>query len=224
MFPGPRYGSLSWCLCCDLRQSVSRVVAPRDAGNATEEDGDALDKSPGEDRPVRRRNTAGSDVFDSPPRQSSGGDAVETEPSSESRPTRGKQRVFPGVDTSAEAADSDRAVLASPHDASPKQVLPVTIAKVFGGEVYQKLSSNSWKEREEALMQADIVLSSPHLLHSDGSLVFEAGCELLCAACEDKVAQIFYAAIPVLHTLLSGRTNATIPLDGQDTYSRGGVR
>jgi hypothetical protein len=199
---------------------VSRFVAPQEAQEG--DDGDDLDRSMGDERPTRRRNTAGSDVFDSPPRQSGFSDPMDDETPSHSRPIRLKHRA-PGVDTSGEAGDSDRAV-ASPHDTSPKHILPVTIAKVFGGEVYQKLSSNNWKEREEALMQADIVLSSPHLLHSDGALVFEAGCELLCTACEDKVAQIFYAAIPVLHTLLSGRTNAKIPLDGQDTYARGGVR
>lgn len=51
-----------------------------------------------------------------------------------------------------------------------------------------------------------------------------AGCELLCAACEDKVAQIFYAAVPVIHTLFSGKSGVKIPLDGQDDYARGAMR
>ncbi|MDR3740150.1 MAG: hypothetical protein P4L40_14145 [Terracidiphilus sp.] len=50
-----------------------------------------------------------------------------------------------------------------------------------------------------------------------------AGCELLSAACEDKVAQVFFAAVPVLHTLFSGKC-ARIPLDGQDDFARATVR
>ena len=72
---------------------------------------------------------------------------------------------------------SDRAVATdTPSNQRTATVnLPVTIAKAFGGEVFTKLSSGNWKEREEALLQADIVLTSPHLLHPDGALVFEAG-------------------------------------------------
>ncbi len=73
-------------------------------------------------------------------------------------------------------------------------------------------------------MQADIVLGSAHLLPPDGKLVFEAGCELLNAACDDKVAQIFYAAIPVLHTLFSGKPGIHVPMDGQDEYARMSIR
>ena len=51
-----------------------------------------------------------------------------------------------------------------------------------------------------------------------------AGCELLCAACDDKVAQIFYAAIPVLNTLFSGKGNVKVPTDGQDDYARATLR
>ena len=47
-----------------------------------------------------------------------------------------------------------------------------------------------------------------------------AACELVCAAIEDKVAQIFYAAIPVMHTVFSGKSAAHVPSDGIDSSAR----
>ncbi|MDR3740149.1 MAG: hypothetical protein P4L40_14140 [Terracidiphilus sp.] len=68
--------------------------------------------------------------------------------------------------------------------------LPVTIAKVFGGEVFAKAGSANWKEREEGLMQADIVLGSPSL-RSDAGLVFEAGVCLCVLDCVCIYVYIF---------------------------------
>jgi hypothetical protein len=54
-----------------------------------------------------------------------------------------------------------------------------------------------------------------------------SACELLSCATEDRVAQIFYAAIPVLNTVFSGKCAAHVPFNGAEggkvmLSSRGG--
>lgn len=97
-----------------------------------------------------------------------------------------------------------------PHalaDDTAVAALPHVLVEAFGNEVARRLAAKSWKLREEAMLQVNVLLrgwsDSDKHHHSVGSeTAFEACCLLLRLAVADKVPQVSLAATPVIRTLL----------------------
>lgn len=75
------------------------------------------------------------------------------------------------------------------------------ITAVFGRIITDGLQSSAWKEREAAVRQTENYLNSQPTEALFSPTVLIAGCRLLTRCTQDKVANVFSSAVPILHIL-----------------------